>query len=63
VVAPPYTIRYVCRGSILEYCVGFTHLHITNYGQNKEGKADRAVTSGILGEFNSLGLSLTDGTA
>jgi hypothetical protein len=63
VVAPPYLIRYVYGGNIFQYFVGFTHLHITNYGQNKEGKADRAVTRGILGQMKSLGLSLTDGTA
>jgi hypothetical protein len=37
--------------------------HITNYEQNKEGKGDRAVASGILEQIKSLGLSLTDGTA
>jgi hypothetical protein len=49
--SPAYRIRYVCGGNIFEYFVGFTGLHITNYGQNKEGKADGAITSRLLGQI------------
>jgi hypothetical protein len=37
--------------------------HITSYGQNKEGKAYRALTSRRLDQIKSLGLSLTEGTS